>query len=118
MAAWGFALFAPAEACSSRRPSTIRACSSVFAVCRNRSLRQRIEMRYGGENRGAPLGGRHEAGWTALTAAPLGKRRPVGGVPARAGLIGLDFLNIHDQVSAVTTSVLCDRAGKGWSEDV
>jgi hypothetical protein len=54
----------------------------------------------------------------ALTAAPLGKRRPVGGVPAGAGVVGLDFLAIHDQVSAVTTSVLYDRAGKGWSEDV
>jgi hypothetical protein len=54
----------------------------------------------------------------ALTAAPPGKRRPVGGVPAGAGVVGLDFLNIHDQVSAVTTSVLYDRAGKGWSEDV
>jgi hypothetical protein len=54
----------------------------------------------------------------ALTAAPPGKRRPVGGVPAGAGVVGLDFLNIHDQVSAVTMSVLYDRAGKGWSEDV
>jgi hypothetical protein len=33
-------------------------------------------------------------------------------------VIGLDFLNIHDQVSDATTSVLYDRAGEGWSEDV
>jgi len=26
---------------------------------------------------------------------------------------GPGFLNMHDQVSAVTTSVLCDRAGMG-----
>lgn len=35
-----------------------------------------------------------------------------------AGLVGLDFLNIHDRISAVTTSVLYDRAGTGWSDPV
>jgi pimeloyl-ACP methyl ester carboxylesterase len=35
-----------------------------------------------------------------------------------AGLIGLDYLNIHDQVSQFTTSVLYDRAGTGWSDHV
>ncbi len=35
-----------------------------------------------------------------------------------AGMIGLDFLNIHDQVSQFTTSVLYDRAGTGWSDQV
>lgn len=33
-----------------------------------------------------------------------------------AGMVGLDYLNIHDQVSQFTTSVLYDRAGTGWSE--
>ena len=31
---------------------------------------------------------------------------------------GLDYLNIHDQVSQFTTSVLYDRAGTGWSDQV
>jgi pimeloyl-ACP methyl ester carboxylesterase len=35
-----------------------------------------------------------------------------------AGLVGLDFLNIHEQVSQFTTSVLYDRAGTGWSDQV
>jgi len=35
-----------------------------------------------------------------------------------AGCIGLDYLNIHDQVSRFTTSVLYDRAGTGWSDQV
>jgi pimeloyl-ACP methyl ester carboxylesterase len=35
-----------------------------------------------------------------------------------AGMIGLDYLNIHDQVSQFTTSVLYDRAGTGWSDQV
>jgi pimeloyl-ACP methyl ester carboxylesterase len=33
-----------------------------------------------------------------------------------AGMVGLDFLNIHEQVSQFTTSVLYDRGGTGWSE--
>jgi pimeloyl-ACP methyl ester carboxylesterase len=35
-----------------------------------------------------------------------------------AGMVGLDFLNIHDQVSRFTTSVLYDRGGTGWSDPV
>jgi len=35
-----------------------------------------------------------------------------------AGLIGLDFLNIHDAVSKFTTSVIYDRGGTGWSDAV
>jgi pimeloyl-ACP methyl ester carboxylesterase len=35
-----------------------------------------------------------------------------------AGLVGLDYLNIHDRVSQFTTSVLYDRAGTGWSDSV
>jgi pimeloyl-ACP methyl ester carboxylesterase len=33
-----------------------------------------------------------------------------------AGLIGLDFLNIHEQVRDFATSVLYDRGGTGWSD--
>jgi pimeloyl-ACP methyl ester carboxylesterase len=33
-------------------------------------------------------------------------------------MVGLDFLNIHEQVSRFTTSVLYDRAGTGWSDQV
>ncbi len=33
-------------------------------------------------------------------------------------MIGLDFLNVHNQVSQFTTSVLYDRAGTGWSDQV
>jgi hypothetical protein len=35
-----------------------------------------------------------------------------------AGLVGLDYLNIHDRVSQFTTSVLYDRGGTGWSDPV
>jgi pimeloyl-ACP methyl ester carboxylesterase len=33
-----------------------------------------------------------------------------------AGMVGLDFLNIHEQIASFTTSVLYDRAGTGWSD--
>lgn len=33
-----------------------------------------------------------------------------------ASLVGLDYLNIHTQVARLTTSVLYDRGGTGWSD--
>jgi pimeloyl-ACP methyl ester carboxylesterase len=33
------------------------------------------------------------------------------------GSLGLDFLLVHEQVAQLTTSVLYDRAGTGWSDD-
>src|SRR5215471_3542508 len=33
-----------------------------------------------------------------------------------AGVTGLGYLNLHEQASRVTTSVLYDRAGTGWSD--
>ncbi|MDQ0166906.1 alpha/beta fold hydrolase [Bacillus horti] len=35
-----------------------------------------------------------------------------------AGMVGLDYLNIHNQISQRTTSVIYDRAGTGWSDQV
>jgi pimeloyl-ACP methyl ester carboxylesterase len=35
-----------------------------------------------------------------------------------AGLVGLDYVNTHGRVAELTTSVLYDRAGTGWSEQV
>ena len=65
--------------------------------------------------------------------APAGRRVTVGehklwihrsgdGWPATvfvpgAGSVGLDFLRAHEQVAQLTTSVLYDRAGTGWSDD-
>ncbi|MFE0380532.1 alpha/beta fold hydrolase [Streptomyces inhibens] len=33
-----------------------------------------------------------------------------------AGLVGLDYLNMHHRVAELATSVIYDRAGTGWSE--
>jgi pimeloyl-ACP methyl ester carboxylesterase len=35
-----------------------------------------------------------------------------------AGLIGLDFLNVHQETARFTTSVIYDRAGTGWSDGI
>lgn len=35
-----------------------------------------------------------------------------------AGMVGLDFLNIHEEVSQFTASVIYDRAGTGWSDEI
>jgi pimeloyl-ACP methyl ester carboxylesterase len=37
---------------------------------------------------------------------------------AGAGAVGLDYLNVHQLVAGLTTSVLYDRAGNGWSDPV
>ena len=38
-------------------------------------------------------------------------------IPA-AGMVGLDYLNIHHEISQYATSVIYDRAGTGWSDHV
>lgn len=35
-----------------------------------------------------------------------------------SGMVGLDYLKVHERVATLTTSVLYDRAGTGWSDDV
>jgi pimeloyl-ACP methyl ester carboxylesterase len=71
---------------------------------------------------------------TSSDCPPIGYRIKVGGryvwmyrsgqgVPAAvfvtgAGAIGLDYLMSHERVAKLTTSVLYDRAGTGWSDDV
>jgi pimeloyl-ACP methyl ester carboxylesterase len=35
-----------------------------------------------------------------------------------AGMVGLDYLNIHNKISQHATSVIYDRAGTGWSDQV
>ncbi|GGU61099.1 hypothetical protein GCM10010211_27490 [Streptomyces albospinus] len=79
-----------------------------------------------------PTDSRPGTATTPTTEPPLGRRYEVA--PGRrlmlhrsgtggptvvflpgAGLIGLDYLNTHDKVAELTTSVLYDRAGTGWS---
>lgn len=64
----------------------------------------------------APLGTQYEVGGKRLLLHRSGSGGPVVVFLPGAGLTGLDFLNIHEQVSTFTTSVIYDRAGTGWSD--
>ncbi|MFE1771997.1 alpha/beta fold hydrolase [Streptomyces sp. NPDC059008] len=63
-----------------------------------------------------PLGRLHDIGGGRRL---MLHRSGTGGPPAiflaGAGMMSLDYLNIHDRVAALTTSVLYDRGGNGWS---
>jgi pimeloyl-ACP methyl ester carboxylesterase len=65
-----------------------------------------------------PLGHLADVGGRRLWIDRAGAGRPaVVSVPG-AGGIALDFLLVHQRVAEMTTSVLYDRAGTGWSENV
>ena len=64
------------------------------------------------------LGRRYEAAGCCLTLHRSGEGRPAVVFAPGAGLIGLDFLNIHEAIAPFTTSIIYDRAGTGWSDEV
>src|SRR5271154_5712859 len=67
----------------------------------------------------APLLGRHyEVAGRQLALHCAGAGGPAVVFLPGAGLIGLDFLNIHEAASRFATSVIYDRAGTGWSEAI
>lgn len=65
-----------------------------------------------------PIGRLYDVEGRRLALHHSGSGGPVVVFAAGAGCMGLDYLNIHDQVSQFTTSVLYDRAGTGWSDQV
>jgi pimeloyl-ACP methyl ester carboxylesterase len=65
-----------------------------------------------------PLGTRYQAGGRRLLLHRSGQGGPAVVFLPGAGHVGLDYLNVHQQVAEITTSVLYDRAGTGWSDDV
>ncbi|MDL4776846.1 MULTISPECIES: alpha/beta fold hydrolase [Thermomonosporaceae] len=65
-----------------------------------------------------PLGRLHDAGGRRLMLHRSGTGGPSVVFLPGAGLVGLDFLNVQDRTAELTTSVLYDRAGTGWSEPV
>ena len=65
----------------------------------------------------SPLGRRYETAGRHLSLHRSGEGGPAVVFLPGAGLIGLDYLNIHEQVSRFTTSVIYDRAGTGWSDE-
>jgi pimeloyl-ACP methyl ester carboxylesterase len=64
-----------------------------------------------------PLGGLYQIGTRRLALRRSGSGPAVVFMPG-AGLIGLDFLNVHDAVASFATAVSYDRGGTGWSDPV
>jgi pimeloyl-ACP methyl ester carboxylesterase len=85
-----------------------------------RVMRRQGEERRGGDSvRGAPPVGRHyDVEGRRLLLHRSGTGRPAVVFVPGAGLVGLDYLNIHDAVAKLTTSVVYDRAATGWSDPV
>ena len=63
-----------------------------------------------------PIGRHYDIDGRALAADRAGNGTPSLVILPGAGMIGLDFWNIHHAAAAFTTSFLYDRAGTGWSE--
>ncbi|MFF3787094.1 alpha/beta fold hydrolase [Streptomyces sp. NPDC001933] len=63
-----------------------------------------------------PLGRLHDIGGDRhLMLHRSGAGGPTAVFLAGVGLMSLDYLNIHNRVAELTTSVLYDRGGNGWS---
>jgi pimeloyl-ACP methyl ester carboxylesterase len=67
---------------------------------------------------GPPFGRPYDVAGRRLVLQHSGSGSPAVVFAPGAGLVGLDYLNIHEQVAEFATSVLYDRAGTGWSDPV
>ena len=65
-----------------------------------------------------PIGRRYEVAGRQLYLHRSGTGRPVVVFLAGGGMFGLGYLNIHTRVAELTTSVVYDRAGTGWSDPI
>ncbi|GAA5184272.1 alpha/beta hydrolase [Rugosimonospora acidiphila] len=65
-----------------------------------------------------PLGRRYEVDGRRLALHRSGSVGPTVVLLPGAGLVGLDFLNLQRAAAELTTGVLYDRAGTGWSDPV
>jgi hypothetical protein len=63
-----------------------------------------------------PLGRYHEAAGRRLLLHRSGSGSPAAVFLPGGGAVGLDYLNVQQQAAGLTTSVVYDRAGTGWSD--
>jgi pimeloyl-ACP methyl ester carboxylesterase len=63
-----------------------------------------------------PLGDRYGVGGRRLWLHRSGSGGPAVVFLAGASAVGLDYLNVHRRTAELTTSVLYDRGGTGWSD--
>ena len=68
--------------------------------------------------RAVPLARFYDVGGRQLMLYASGTGGPVVVFLPGAGVTGLGYLNLHEQASRFTTSVLYDRSGTGWSDHV
>jgi pimeloyl-ACP methyl ester carboxylesterase len=64
----------------------------------------------------APLGQYHEVGGRRLLLHRSGGGSPAVVFLPGAGAVGLDYLNVQREAAELSTSVVYDRAGTGWSD--
>jgi pimeloyl-ACP methyl ester carboxylesterase len=67
---------------------------------------------------GPPVGSFYNVGERQLFLDCSGTGSPAVVFLPAAGMVGLDYLNVHNIISQRTTSVIYDRAGTGWSDQV
>ena len=65
-----------------------------------------------------PLGQYYEVAGRRLLLHKSGSGSPAIVFLAGGGAVGLDYLNVQQRAAALTTSVIYDRAGTGWSDRV
>ncbi len=65
-----------------------------------------------------PLGQYYEVAGRRLLLHQTGSGSPAVVFLAGGGAVGLDYLNVQQRAAALTTSVIYDRAGTGWSDRV
>jgi pimeloyl-ACP methyl ester carboxylesterase len=65
-----------------------------------------------------PLGQYYEVAGRRLLLHQSGSGSPAVVFLAGGGAVGLDYLNVQQRAAALTTSVIYDRAGTGWSDRV
>jgi pimeloyl-ACP methyl ester carboxylesterase len=65
-----------------------------------------------------PLGRYHDVGGRHMLLHRSGGGSPAVVFLPGAGAVGLDYLNVQERAAELTTSVLYDRGGTGWSDPV
>src|SRR5262249_55196073 len=82
------------------------------------SMTNRTEQSKGREalQRALPSARFYDVGGRQIMLYTSGTGGPVVVFLPGAGVTGLGYLNLHEQTSRFTTSVLYDRAGTGWSD--
>jgi pimeloyl-ACP methyl ester carboxylesterase len=65
-----------------------------------------------------PLGRYYDVGGRRLLLHRSGSGSPAVVFLPGGGAVGLDYLNVHERAAEITTSVIYDRGGTGWSDRV